>query len=196
MKVKLGAIPLVYPIPIVLAGADVEGRANFATLGDCGVMGLKPALIYVSLHRDHFTTGGIEANGTFSVNLPHTGLLAEADYCGLVSGREVNKAALFDVFYGELGTAPMIAQCPVNLECRVVHDFRIEQRQVFVGQVAQVHVDEEMIVERPGRRAIADVTRLDPIIYALDNRYYRIGPAIGTGYAEGKKLRQGEEPTS
>jgi flavin reductase (DIM6/NTAB) family NADH-FMN oxidoreductase RutF len=192
VKVKLGALPLVYPIPIVLAGANVQGRPNFATLGDCGIMGIKPALVYVSLHRDHYTTQGVLENRTFSVNIPTTKMLAVTDYCGLVSGREVDKGALFDIFYGELGSAPLIRECPVNLECCVVHEFAVQHRQVFVGEVVQAHVDEAFLVERDGRRAVADLTRLDPILYALDNRYYRVGEAIGLGYQEGRKLR---EPT-
>ena len=193
MKAKIGAVPLVYPIPIVLAGANVAERPNFATLGDCGIMGIRPPLVYVSLHRDHFTTQGIFENGTFSVNLPTTGMLAVTDYCGIVSGREVDKAALFDVFYGELSSAPLIAECPVNLECRVVHEFAVQHRQVFVGEVVQAHVDEAYLVERDGRRAVADLTRLDPILYALDNRYYRVSEAIGLGYQEGRKLRKPTE---
>lgn len=186
MKVKLGALPLVYPIPIVLAGADVQGKPNFATLGDCGVMGIKPALVYVSLGQGHYTTQGILENGTYSVNFPPTELLAVTDYCGIVSGREVDKTGLFETFYGELGTAPMIRECPVNLECRVVKEFSIQHRRIFVGQVVQAHIDEAFVGQRDGRRVIADMTQLNPIIYALDNRYYRIGEPIGVGYSEGK----------
>lgn len=187
MKVKLGGVPLVYPIPIVLAGADVGGRPNFATLGDCGIMGIRPPLVYVSLHRDHHTTQGILENGTFSVNIPTTQMLAVTDFCGIVSGKQVDKSQLFEIFYGELVTAPMIQECRVNLECRVVKDFSIEHRQVFVGDVAQAYVEESCVVERDGRRVIGEMTKLDPIIYALDNRYYRIGEPIGVGYREGKQ---------
>ena len=74
----------------------------------------------MSLHEDHYTTKGIVENGTYSVNVPSTRLLSLADYCGLVSGHRVDKSRLFETFYGELGTAPMAAECPVNLECRVV----------------------------------------------------------------------------
>jgi flavin reductase (DIM6/NTAB) family NADH-FMN oxidoreductase RutF len=186
VKVKLGMVPLVYAIPIVLAGADVQGRPNYATLGDCGIMGINPPLVYVSLHQEHHTTRGIVANETFSVNIPSTKMLAVTDYCGIVSGRDVDKSALFETFYGELGNAPMIAECPVNLECRVVQSFTIEQRHIFVGQVVQAHADEAFVVEREGRRGITDLTHLDPILYALDNRYYRIGEAIGVGYQEGR----------
>lgn len=189
MKTKLGTTPFIYPIPIVLGGANVHGRPNFCTLGDCGIMGLNPSLVYVSLHRDHYTTEGIVENGTFSVNVPSTDLLAVTDYCGTVSGRDVDKSGLFVVFYGETGTAPMIDECRVNLECRVVHEFSIAHRQVFVGQVAQTYIDEQYVTEQDGRRVVAGLPDLDPIIYALDNRYYRVGPAIGVGYQEGKKYR-------
>jgi flavin reductase (DIM6/NTAB) family NADH-FMN oxidoreductase RutF len=192
-KLKLGALPLVYPIPIVLAGADVQGRPNFATLGDCGVMGIKPALVYVSLGQNHYTTQGILENGTYSVNFPTTDMLAVTDYCGIVSGRDVVKSALFETFYGELDNAPMICQCPVNLECHVVHEFAIEHRHIFVGQVVQAHIDETFVGERDGGRVIADMTQLDPIIYALDNRYYRIGEPIGLGYNEGKALQNEDQ---
>jgi flavin reductase (DIM6/NTAB) family NADH-FMN oxidoreductase RutF len=115
------------------------------------------------------------------------------DYCGMVSGRDVDKSVLFETFYGELGTAPMIKGCPVNLECRVIKEFSIQHRQIFVGEVVQTYVAEEFVVERGGRRGIADMTRLDPIIYALDNRYYKIGEPIGFGYNEGKDFRHPDD---
>jgi flavin reductase (DIM6/NTAB) family NADH-FMN oxidoreductase RutF len=189
MKVKFGTVPLVYPVPIILAGANVNGKPNYATLGDCGIMGINPPLVYISSGQKHYTNQGILENGTYSVNFPSTDLLAVTDYCGIVSGSEVDKTALFETFYGELGTAPMIQECPVNLECRVIKEFSIQHRQIFVGEVVQAHVDEEFVVERDGRRMIAEMTQLDPIIYALDNRYYCIGEPIGTGYSEGKDFR-------
>jgi flavin reductase (DIM6/NTAB) family NADH-FMN oxidoreductase RutF len=188
MKVSLGPLPYVYPIPIILAGANVHGRPNYATLGDCGLMGINPPLVYISSHRDHYTNIGILENGTYSINFPSTRLLAVTDYCGIVSGRTVDKSQLLDTFYGDLGTAPMIRECPVNLECRVVKEFSIQHRQIFIGEVVQAYVDEEYVLERDGRRTVADLTRLDPILYALDNRYYRAGEPIGTGYAEGRAL--------
>jgi len=191
-KVKLGKIPVVYPIPIILAGALVHGKPNFATLGDVGIMGINPPIVYISSGSSHHTNEGILEHGTFSINFPSTRLLTVTDYCGTVSGHEVDKSQLFDVFFGESGTAPMIQECPVNLECRVIKEFSIQHRQIFVGEVLQAYVDEEFVVESEGRLKITDMTRLDPIIYALDNRYYRIGEPIGTGYQEGKKFHQRE----
>ncbi len=189
-KVKFGQIPLVYPIPIVLTGALVDGKANFEELGDVAVMGIKPAIICISSGKDNHTNKGILEHGTFSINFPTTKMIAETDYCGTVSGKDVDKSQLFDIFYGELETAPMIKECPVNLECKVIKEFLVEHRQIFIADVIQAHVSKEYVTEENGRKKIAEMTKLDPIIYALDNKYYKIGEPIGEGYKESKKLKK------
>ena len=191
-KVKFGQIPLIYPIPITLTGSLVKGRPNFETIGDVGIVGIKPPLVYISSGQDHYTNLGILENETFSINFPPTSLLAKTDYCGTVSGRDADKSKLFTVFFGDLKTAPMIQECPVNIECKVVKEFSIKHRQVFVGDVVQTYVNEEYVTENEGHRRIADMSKLDPIIYALDNRYYNIGKPIGTGYQERKQLQNKE----
>jgi flavin reductase (DIM6/NTAB) family NADH-FMN oxidoreductase RutF len=193
MKIPFGKIPYVYPIPIALLGANVNGKPNYATIGDLGLMGINPALVCVSSHRDHYTNIGILENGAFSLNFPTTAMLAVSDYCGVVSGRAADKSALFESFYGELGTAPMIQECPVGLECRVLQEFSVQHRQMFIAEVHCAYVDEACLVEKDGKKHIADLTRLDPILYALDNRYYSIGQPIGVGYSEAQKLT-GEKP--
>ena len=74
------------------------------------------------------------------------------------------------------------------MPARVLKEFSIQHRQVFVGEVVQTHISEDFVNEVDGRHQIAGLGRLDPIIYALDNRYYRIGEPIGVGYREGQKL--------
>ncbi|MBN1261672.1 MAG: flavin reductase family protein [Anaerolineae bacterium] len=191
-KVKFGVLPIVYPVPIVLVGTVVEGRVNFATVGDCAVMGIKPPLVVISLHENHFTTQGVRTHGTFSVNFPATEMLAVTDYCGTVSGRDVDKSGLFTVEFDEVETAPLIHECPVNLACSVVHDVAIEHRHIFVARVVQAYVTGAYVEEEAGRRRIAQLGQLDPIIYALDNRYYRIGEPIGVGYQESKGFKAGQ----
>jgi len=189
MKIALGKLPYVYPIPITLVGTNVHDKPNFVEIGDLGLMGINPALVMVSSHREHYTNIGILENGTFSINFPTTSMLAKTDYCGVVTGREVDKAALFEVFYGETGSAPMIAECPVSLECRVVQEFSVQHRQMFLGEVVQCFASEEFVSEQDGHKVLADLTRLDPILYALDNRYYSIGLPVGIGYQEAKKTK-------
>jgi len=183
----------------VLVGAMVEGKPNFTEVGDCAMMGIKPALVTVSLSAMHHTTRGIDEHNTFSINLPSTALLSQTDYCGMVSGRDVDKSRLFTIFPGEHTGAPMIRECPVGLECRVREIVQIEHRRIFIAEVLECYVSRECMEEVDGKRRPANLATLDPIIYALDNRYYRIGAAMGTGYQEGSThkesnlLRMGED---
>jgi flavin reductase (DIM6/NTAB) family NADH-FMN oxidoreductase RutF len=187
-KVKIGKIPFVYPIPIILAGALVNGKPNFETLGDVGIMGINPPIVYISSNQDHHTNKGILEYGSFSINIPSIELLTKTDYCGIVSGKDKDKSQLFNVFYGELETAPMIRECPVNLECKVIKEFSIQHRQIFIGDAIQTHVNKNFIIEDKDHQKVVDMTKLNPIIYGLDNHYYKIGDIIGVGYQEGRKL--------
>lgn len=189
-KIKIGPIPYIYPVPIVLVGANVNHTPNFETIGDVGLMGIKPPIVFISSGADHYTNQGILENRTFSINFPNTAMLPLVDYCGQVSGKEVDKGALFDVFYGDLGNAPMIQDCPVALECRVIKEFSIQHRQIFVAEVANTHVDQVYVQQQDGRVQIAGLEQLDPVLYALDNHYYRVAGPIGVGYQEAGKFKQ------
>ncbi len=199
-KVSIGSFPLVYPIPVVLVGAKVGGAPNFETVGNCAIAGFNPGLVFVSSVRSHYTNRGIVENGTFSVNIPATDLVAVTDFCGIASGRDYDKGGLFKVFYGSLATAPMIEECPVNLECRVLHEYTYGEMQMFIGLIAQTYVPEEhtrwIADPRPGAAAGAGryvysrpaLAELDPIIFHHDNLYYGIGQGqvVGHGYRDGK----------
>jgi len=175
MKLKFGPVPLIYPIPVTLVGAKVAGKPNYTTIGDCGLTGINPPVVFISSHREHHINKGIMENGAFSINFLNTKMLPLADYCGMVSGRDIEKASLFQTFYGELEEVPMISECPVCLECRLVEELSIKHRQVFIGEVIQTHVDEAFVSNGKDRKSITDLRALDPIIYALDNKYYRVG---------------------
>ncbi len=190
MKLKVGSLPYIYPVPIVLVGTNVNGKPSFTTIGDVGLMGINPPLVFVSSHKQHYLNVGILETGCYSINFPTTDMLPLVDYCGQVSGRDVDKGALFDIFYGDLDAAPLIQACPVNLECHVAKEFSIQHRQVFVGEVVQTYVDESLVAVVDGRSTVASLGELDPILYALDNRYYSIGEPIGIGYQEAGKLEK------
>jgi flavin reductase (DIM6/NTAB) family NADH-FMN oxidoreductase RutF len=187
-KRTIGAVPYLYPVPIVLVGAMVEGRPNYATVGDCAIMGIRPAVVAISLGESAFTMRGIVEARAFSVNVPTTEMLPLVDHFGSVSGADVDKDALVGSHPGSALGVPLLAACPVNLECRVVEECAVEHRRIFVARVAETHVDERFVTETDGDVRIAPVPELDPILYALDNTYYCVGKAIGTGYAEAARL--------
>ena len=184
----IGAVPYLYPVPIVLVGATVEGRANYAAVGDCAIMGIRPPLVAISLGETHFTTRGLLENRSFSINIPTTKLLALVDHFGIVSGKDVDKSALVESVPGTLPGVPLLAACPVNLECAVAEECIVEHRHIFIARVVEAHVDEAFLVEESGETKVAPVQDLDPILYALDNVYYSVGKPIGVGYQEGAKF--------
>jgi flavin reductase (DIM6/NTAB) family NADH-FMN oxidoreductase RutF len=94
---------------------------------------------------------------------------------------------LFTNSDGEHG-APIIEECPVNIECKVAETVTIKNRRIFIAEVLTTIIDQKYTEKVNGKIRIADMAKLDPLIYSLDNKYYRIGEAIGEGYAEGRKI--------
>jgi flavin reductase (DIM6/NTAB) family NADH-FMN oxidoreductase RutF len=189
-KKHLGPVPLIYPVPIALVGVRTDGQPNVTEVGDVGIMGIKPPYVFVSLGEKSHSRHGISQTRQYSLNFPTTAMMPQADFCGSASGRRVDKANLFTLFYDSEGlpNLPLIEDCPVNLACEVVEHVTLQHRNIFIGKVIQTYVNEDCFVEKDGKQHLADLTVLDPLIYALDNRYYSIGQPIGVGYQEGKSI--------
>ena len=98
MKVKLGAKNCLYPMLTTLVGANVNGRPNYVTIAHVGIMDF--GSISLGMNKAHYTNGGIKENGTFSVNIPSVGMVKETDYCGLVSGKRVERPSFSKTFTG------------------------------------------------------------------------------------------------
>lgn len=96
-KIKFNKLPLVYPLPSILVGTVINGRTNFITLGNCGIISIEPSVIYISMDKSHYTNKGIKDNQVFSINLPSVDLVEKVDYCGLVSGNSVDKSQVLSV---------------------------------------------------------------------------------------------------
>ncbi len=182
-KEMLGPIAFVYPIPIVLIGSMVAGKANFAEIGDCAIAGITPALVVVSINENHYTTSGIREHRCFSLNFPTTKQVKAVDFCGNHSGKEVDKSTLFETEPGQNPLCPLITEFPVNLECTVIHDHLIEHRHLYVAKVTQLHIAKDIILKKEGKIHFPGLQTLDPILYGLDNNYYAVGGKIGTAGA-------------
>lgn len=188
MKINIGSTPYLYPIPIVLVGSIVDGKCNYIEVGDVAVMGIKPALFAISLGEKTHTIKGVIETGKFSINIPTADMMAKADYCGIYSGKNVDKHSLFTNEENEF-SVPMIKECPVCIACEVIKDFNVEHRHIFIGKVVATCIDEDYIVNDGDKKHIVSLDKLNPLIYALDNKYYSIGKQIGTGYKEGKDIK-------
>lgn len=184
-KVKTGAYNPLPVVPIVLVGANVDGKPNYMAAGFVNGVNIKPAIVYVGLNQRHHTSRGIVENGAFSLNVPSADYVVETDYCGLVSGRNADKSAIFTTFYGELGIAPMIAEFPITCECRYTgQKVEFEMDTVYFGEVIQVYVNEEIL----GEDRKMDILKAKPIYYSgLETRYRTLGEDVGTAWLIGKQ---------
>jgi flavin reductase (DIM6/NTAB) family NADH-FMN oxidoreductase RutF len=184
MKTSIGTKNCLYPLPTTLVGARVDGKPNYIAIAHVGVMALRH--VSVSMNKRHYTNAGIVESGTFSVNLPSVELAGETDYCGLVSGREVDKGALFTTFYGTLGTAPMIEECPINVECRLVQTIDFGSHDVFVGEVVETYCAESFLTD-----GVVDFSKVRPLLFVMNDRsYWTLGQRYGKAWEIGKGLGQ------
>ncbi|MFX1248564.1 MAG: flavin reductase family protein [Promethearchaeota archaeon] len=162
------------PLPVVLVGALVNGRPNYLVIGYISPFDFGK-YIFFSLYKKRYTRIGIHENNTFSVNIPSVDLLAETNICGSKSGRDYDKDSLFDTFYGELETAPMIRQCPINMECQVKEILDYERNEGIIGRVIKSYADPQSLTD--GK---LDLRKVHPIIWAIggDYNYYTLGERL------------------
>ena len=105
------------------------------------------------------------------------------DYCGIYSGHKVDKSQIFKVTYGKLNTAPLIQECPVNLECKVIHSVDLGSHVLFIGEIMETYIDADCMTAEK-----ADPAKIDPIIYTTGvKQYQRLGDVVGKAWDIGKK---------
>lgn len=186
-KVKTGAYSPMPVVPIALVGANVNGKPNYMAVAFVNGVNVRPAIVYVSLNKKHQTPKGIIENGTFSINIPSADYVIETDYCGLVSGKSVDKSRIFTTFYGELKTAPMIEEFPITCECRYTgQKVEFAMDVVYFGEVIQVYVNEEFL----GENRKIDIPGVNPVYFSgLENRYRTLGDDIGPAWSIGRQYR-------
>jgi flavin reductase (DIM6/NTAB) family NADH-FMN oxidoreductase RutF len=190
-KIPIGPQTLIYPKPALLIGANVDGRPNFMTLAWGGIANGEPPMIAVALRYRHHTLKGIRQNSSFSVNIPSRDMAKETDYCGITSGSSVDKVKVcgFAVYYGRLATAPLIEQCPVNLECRVDRILDLGSHSLVIGQIMETYVSESCLTDgKP------DVDKISPLIYSGSpaREYLELGRVVAKAYSIGHEMTQPE----
>ncbi len=187
-KKKVKSSSYLFPRPVVLIGANVNGNPNFEPLAYISSIEDKPPLILIASWETHFTNIGINENGTFSVNTPSEEIIEGTDYCGIVSGKEVDKSEVFEVFYGDLKTAPMISKAPLNLECKVIKtlvnkDFTGAEKghELFIGEVVNAYAEDEYLTE-----GAPDITKINTFTYSM-KQYWKVGERVAKAWEIGKK---------
>ena len=178
---------LLYPLPAVMASiGDREGNTNIITVAWTGTVCSDPAMLYISVRPERFSHHMLTETGEFVVNLTTEALVQATDYCGVRSGRDVDKwkeAGLTKGKASALTYAPIIEESPVNLECKVVEIKKLGSHDMFLAEVVAVQVDEAYMNE--SGRFCLDETGL--LAYS-HGEYLTLGKKLGTfGYSVKKK---------
>ena len=187
-KIQMGPQTYVYPMPTFLVGANVAEKPNFMAVAWGGIANAEPPMISVAIRHSRYTLKGIKQNGTFSVNIPSVDMVAETDFCGIESGDRLDKSDVcgFKVFYGKLKTAPLIEQCPVNLECQVEHSLDLGTHSLVIGRIVETHASEDCLTNgKP------DVAKMKPFIFTTSpvTDYHAFGNVIARAFSVGKQLK-------
>ncbi len=164
------------PVPIVLVSCGHGARANIITIAWTGILCSTPPCVGISVRPERHSHALIQETGEFVVNIPGESLLDEVEYCGFTSGREVNKFAVRGLTPAPGSTiqTPLIAECPINLECRVTHTIPLGSHNLFIGEVVAVQMSQE-VMDAQGR---VDNTKLKPILFTGD-AYWGLGNSLG-----------------
>ena len=180
---------MLYPVPAVLVGCrDEEGRDNLMTAAWAGTVCSDPVMVSVSIRKERFSHDIIENTGEFTISLTTTGLARATDYCGVRSGRDVDKFKEMKLTRLESAQirAPGVAESPVVLECRVKQIARLGSHDMFVAEVVNVSVDERLL-DGKGR---LELEKADLIAYS-HGEYFALGKKIGRfGYSVRKRPKK------
>ena len=168
----------IHPSPAALVtSADADGRPNVVTLGEgFNVSIASPVIVGIAIRTVTYSYALIRDGGEFVVNLPTADMLEAVDGVGSISGRECDKFQRFGLtaLPAERVRPPLIAQCPLNVECRVLSEQQVGDHQLFLGEALAEHVDEDCLREDGS----PDPERLNLLIYAA-GLYFAAGRCLG-----------------
>jgi flavin reductase (DIM6/NTAB) family NADH-FMN oxidoreductase RutF len=190
MKKSLGSKTLLYPTPVWVIGTyDKAGRPNVMTIAWGGICCSQPPSVAISLRKATYSHGNIMERKAFTVNIPSEEHAGQADYFGMVSGRNEDKFAVagFTPIKGDKVDAPYVNEFPLILECRVIHILEIGLHTQFVGEIIDVKADESILNEK----GLPDIEKVKPIIFTPETRsYHKVGAYLGAAFSIGRNLRQ------
>jgi len=179
MKKSLKPDSWLFPLPVVLVSCQSkDGKSNIITIAWCGVVASNPPTIGIGVRPSRFSHKIIEETKEIAINIPTKQLLEKVDFCGMVSGKDIDKfqEAGFTPLPANHIKAPLIKECPVNLECKVAQSLNIGSHTLFLGEVLTIWVDEEAL----GKDGILGVENLELIAFVPGaDRYFALGEYLG-----------------
>lgn len=179
---------LLAPVPAVLVTCSDGARDNVFTVAWTGLINTQPPKTYISVRPQRFSYDLIASSGEFVINLTPSSLAAACDWCGVHTGRKRDKFEKFSLekLPASKVSVPLIAQCPIALECRVFDVIKMETHHMFLADIVAVDVDEELL-DVDGRLCI---DRADLCAFA-HGEYFRLGDSLGKFGFSVRKKRSG-----
>ncbi len=183
---------MLYPLPAVMVSVtDGNGKDNIITIAWTGTVCTNPAMVSISVRKSRYSYEMLKKTGEFVINLTTEKLAFATDYCGVKSGRDVDKFREMKLtkVAASYVKAPMIGESPVNIECQVTSVQELGSHVLFLAKVLAVHADEAYMDEN-GK---FDLQKSQPLVYS-HGEYYSLGKKLGTfGYSVKKKKRKREK---
>ena len=184
---------MVYPLPAAMVSVgDKNGNMNIITIAWTGTICTNPAMLYISVRPERYSYHMIRESGEFVVNLTTEALIKATDYCGVRSGRDVNKWKETKLTPGkanELQYAPVIEESPVNIECKVKEVKELGSHHMFIAEVVSVQVDDKYMNET-GKFCLNETG----LIAYSHGQYLQLGKELGTfGYSVRKKTKKSKK---
>ena len=180
---------MLYPLPAVMVSCQAEGeKPNIITIAWTGTICTNPPMVYVSIRPERYSYDIIKKSGEFVINLTTKELARATDYCGVRSGRDVDKFAEMKLtpLKSETISAPGIMESPVNIECKVKEIQELGSHHMFLAEVTGVRVDKKYMNET-GR---FDLGLANPLIYS-HGEYFESGKKLGKfGYSVQKPKKE------
>lgn len=176
---------LLNPEPPVLVSCGPADKPNLITVGWCGTICTQPSMLSISVRPERYSHALIRDSGEFVVNLPTESLVRAVDWCGVKSGRDVDKFAAMhlDALPAAKVSTVLLAQSPVNLECKVTQIIPLGTHDLFLAEVVAVDIDESLLDES-GRLCLG---KAKLIVYSHGD-YLALGKKLGSfGYSVRKK---------
>lgn len=183
---------MLYPLPAVMVSVtDGKGQDDIITVAWTGTICTNPPMVYISVRPSRFSHHMLMETGEFVINLTTEKLTRATDYCGVRSGRDVDKFKETGLTRekAEFVKAPMIKESPVSIECRVTEVQKLGSHDMFLAEVLAVHADEKYMDENNR----FDLNRARPMVYS-HGEYLGIGKKLGTfGYSVKKRRKSAKK---
>ncbi|MCR4675568.1 MAG: flavin reductase family protein [Lachnospiraceae bacterium] len=180
---------MLYPVPAVLISlSDKDGNNNLITVAWAGTVCSDPAMVSISVRKERHSHHMLKESGEFVINLTTKKIVKAVDYCGVRSGRDVDKFKETGLTPGEAKkvACPIVEESPVNIECKVKEVIELGSHDMFLAEVVNVQVEESLLNEK----GTLKLDRADLVAYS-HGEYYALGEKVGTfGYSVRKKPKK------